>query len=149
MSLPLPPGKPFYVKPYIRSGRAHLALGRADAAREQFEMALQEISAAKAQRGGSGSGSDGDAATGTGTGKTATANAAAAAALPGADVRDDEESARKGLEQCRSYSHHCRAASIKLKSKEFTAGLQHALEAHAIALGSWEARCLVASAYVT
>lgn len=70
MSLPLPVGKPFYVKPYIRSGRAHLALGHADAAREQFEMALQEISVAK------------------GSGR-------------GADVADDEESARKGLEHCR------------------------------------------------
>ena len=72
MSLPLPVGKPFYVKPYIRSGRAHLALGHADAAREQFEMALQEISVAK------------------GSGR-------------GADVADDEESARKGLEHCRKY----------------------------------------------
>ena len=86
MSLPLPIGKPFYVKPYIRSGRAHLALGHADAAREQFEMALQEISVAK------------------GSGR-------------GADVADDEESARKGLEHCRkcvtsvrSTPYACRAS---------------------------------------
>lgn len=120
MSLPLPPGKPIYVKPQIRSGRAHLALGRADAARERFEMALDEI--ADARRKG----------------------------RRGLEmVADDEESARKGLEHCRKYTSYCRTASLKLKMKEYQAGLNNALEALEIAGGSWEARCLVASAYIT
>ena len=122
MSLPMPPAKPFYVKPYIRSGRAHLALGRAEAAREQFETALQEIAAVKAHR---------------------------KSGITAGDVLDDEESARKGIDHCRKYRQYCRTASLKLKMKEFHAGLENARDALAIASGSWEARCLVASAYIT